>query len=309
MAKHQFDPQAISNAIAVQGKAGLQDAAQPSAADQLFAEFALSGAPFEQWSRCYYSTACVGFTVVEPHPTAGPTMAHAKILAGTVVQFFIAGLDGNIADGKGGMRAQDISDTNLAKGRVLQAGCKFAFDSMSLTHKCTKIVYPTSVFGAEVVTDTSVLGAYAGTVPIYDPATIATPGPVMAPGNLEDPFMEALQTNAYLEFQWDRREIREITRLDGIPEGGAKSALKSRGLGYTDNRTKLPEGYVWNGDGSPADTMLTAKVTVGSDLVIPFPLIAGVLGLTPGTKPLPTNIIVELTLRLHGEEFGAIGSN
>lgn len=266
--------------------------------------------PFDAGTKPYKSTLPLVFTVVEPHPTAAPTMAHAVARAGQVLTFFGYGLGDAIPSGLAGVagldatRISDESDTNLSKAKNTNGAEDFIIEGVSATHKGIRIAYPVAdgvvtAFGAEVVSDVDVIGAYTAGGEVYDPGSIASPPQVMSPFNLEAGLFEAIKPAMQFTFEFDRRNIIEIGTLDEVPEGASKSFLRASGDPRTDNRYKVPEGYLWRKEGQ-TDSEFVCRLQLRQAVVVPISLIAGLLGLTPLTRPIPTRIIVDITLRLHG---------
>lgn len=263
--------------------------------------------PFDAGTKPYKSTLPIVFEVVEPHPTAAPTMAHAVARRNAnVLSFFGYGLGDAISSGAApnATRISDESDTNLSKAKNTNGAEDFIIESVSCTRKAMKIAYPVAdgvvtAFGAEAVVDQAVNDAYTGIAPIYDPGSLASPPQFQSPFNLEDGLFEILKPLMQFTFEFDRRNIVEIGTLDEVPEGGAKSFLRSSGDPRTDNRYKVPEGYLWRKEGQ-TDSEFVCRLQLRQDAVVPISLIAGLLGLTPLTRPIPTRLILDITLRVHG---------
>lgn len=257
--------------------------------------------PFDAGTKPYKSTLPLVFTVVEPHPTAAPTMAHAVAKLGQNLAFFGYGIDDAIPSGAaaGATRVADASDTNLSKAKNTNGAEDYIIESVSCSHKGCRIVYSEDDFGAETVTDQDVLDAYAGAAEMYDPASLAMPPQVMSPFNLEQGLFNAIAPMMQFTFEFDRKRIIEIGTLDEVPEGAAKSFLRSNGDPRTDNRYKVPEGYLWRKEGQ-VDSEFICRVQLRQAVVVPISLIAGLLGLSPLARPIPSRIVLDLIVRVHG---------
>ena len=101
------------------------------------------------------------------------------------------------------------------------------------------------------------------------------------------------------------RLSRKIGRLDEIPEGGAKSFLRASGDPRTDNRYKVPEGYLWRKQGQP-DSEFVVIAVVEDDVVIPITLSTPDGGTT---AEVPEFLYADMTIRLHGMAVRPIGQN
>jgi hypothetical protein len=137
--------------------------------------------------------------------------------------------------------------------------------------------------------------------PLMDPAALVTPPQAQSPFNLENALLEAVAPYTAVEFEWDRGRIIPIGSIDQIPEGGAKSFLRSHGDPRTDDRYKIPEGYLWRRDGQP-DCEFIVRLKTTSDVVIPCNNIASfanppVFALNPGQFP---GLGLDVTCRVHG---------
>lgn len=259
--------------------------------------------PFDAGTKPYKSTLPLVFSVVEAHPTAAPTMAHAVAKLGQVLPFFGYGLGDAIPSGTaaGATRISDESDTNLSKAKNTNGAEDYIIESVSASHKGCRIVYPdfATDIGAETVTDQDVIDAYGGASEMYDPGSLAMPPQIMSPFNLEAGLFEAIKPMLQFTFEFDRKRIIEIGTLDEVPEGAAKSFLRASGDPRTDNRYKVPEGYLWRKEGQ-VDSEFVCRVTLRQPVVVPISLIAGLLGLSPLARPLPSRIVLDLIVRVHG---------
>jgi hypothetical protein len=229
--------------------------------------------------------------------TAGdPTNGYLICRKGQVVEWFSYGLGDIVAGSNAGdaILTADENDTNLAKGRSTNGAEDFVIESISATLSDIRQKATGTVPGTTDDPDLQLLAQ--GKVPFLDPAAIITPPQLMSPFNLESALMSALAPNVSIEFEWDRGRIIKVGTLDQIPEGGAKSFLRANGDPRTDDRYKIPEGYVWRRDGQP-DSEFIVRGTVRRSVVIPV-----TLALPPGAENhiLPTFVFTDIVLRLHG---------
>ena len=101
------------------------------------------------------------------------------------------------------------------------------------------------------VTDPDALNAIRAGVPIYDPGALYTPPQIQSPFNLEAGLYRQLAGHISVEFEWDRGRIVKMGTLEQIPEGAANSYLRAVGEPSTNDRYRIPEGYLWRREGQP----------------------------------------------------------
>lgn len=251
------------------------------------------GPPFEAKTKPYKSTTQFTFAVVDAFPGSA-TMAHAVLRAGQIVTWFGYKLGDAIPYGPAGTTRPAVeSDTNLSKPRQTNGVEDMVIEGISATGRSSRIQYTTTIFTG---TDTDDQQAYLGTRIIYDPAALATPPQMFSPINSENVLFSAIAPAIAIEFEWDRRRVEKIGTLDEIPEGGAKSFVRANGDPRTDNRYRIPEGYLWRREGQPDSEFIT-RGTVAEPVVVPISLVATQGGATLQT---PVNLFLDITIRLHG---------
>ncbi len=262
--------------------------------------YAESGIPYDAGTKPYKSTLPLVFDVVEPHPVAAPTMAFAVMRTGQSLPFFGYGIGDAIPDGLGGQRTSTEVDTNQETGKETNGAEDYIIESVSASHQGIRVAYPEDVdLDGETVADADVNAAIFGLAVLYDPGSLEAPPQVMSPFNLEQGLFNAVAPLLQFTFEFDRKGIDEIGTLDEVPEGGAKSFLRSSGDPRTDNRYKLPEGKLWRKSGE-VDSKFVCRLTSRRPVVVPISLIAALLGTTPTARPIPSKIVLDLTLRVHG---------
>jgi hypothetical protein len=247
--------------------------------------------------------------VVDPHPVAAATMAHAVLRARQVNEYFGYGIGEAIPSGVGATtRRSDESDTNISRARRTIGATDVCIEAISAMKKDVRILYPAADV-TEAIADTDVAQAYAGLGAIYDPGALLAPIQVMSPFNLEDALFEAFKTSVQVEFEWDRKNVKKIGTLDEVPEGAAKSFLKASGDPSNSNRFRVPEGYLWARDTQPGCEFICRLSTI-QPVVVPITLLAGLQGTAAAAdeRPVPTRIIMNVTIRLHGVSVGFPGN-
>jgi hypothetical protein len=260
---------------------------------KLISQYNALNTNYEAKTKPYKSSQQFTWNVVDPFP-ATATMAHAVLRLNFLVTWFGYKLGDNISYGPPGVtRIAVESDTNLSKPRQTNGVEDMVIEGISATCKSARLDYSTTVFTG---TDTDDIAAYLGGRPIYDPAALASPPQLWSPFNSEMVLFEAMKPMTAIEFEWDRRRVEKIGTLDEIPEGGAKSFLHSSGDPRTDNRYRIPEGYMWRREGMP-DSEFIVRGTVAEAVVVPVSLIAPTAG---ATLIKPNNLYIDITIRLHG---------
>ncbi len=268
--------------------------------------------PFVATTKPYKSTRPLIFSVVEARPTAGPVMAHAVARAGQQLIFFNYGVGDDISDGFGGTFEATDADTNQGDSNNTNGNNDFVMEGVSASCKGVRIQYAPGVAGGPAggggapITDGDVLPAYEGgqSTGGGSPPEISDPGSLMAPPQVDSPFnlqcelMEAAAPSLAVQFVFDREKTEKIGTLDEIPEGGAKGYLKAHGDPRTDNRYRIPEGYMWRRAGEP-DSNFNTILTLKNPIVIPITLI-GLFGTLQSPIVVPVKLALDITIRVHG---------
>lgn len=274
--------------------------------DRILDRYEKTNRPYQAYTRPYKSVGQIQFDVVDFNVAGGANavMAHAIARAGQRIEWFGFGIGEPIPYGPPPTQKNSTeADTNVSKGRQTNGVETFIIEGMSSTFKAVRVNYNSAVpAGVTVAADPSTIGAYKGTVQILDPGALMSPPQVNSPFNLELPMGEAIKPNMAIEFEWDRTRVIKIGTLDEIPEGGAKSYLKTSGEPSVSNRYRIPEGYIWERQGLP-DSEFIVRGTLTDPIVIPINLV-GLGGAAAPTNALGSNTITQLfidvVVRLHG---------
>lgn len=264
---------------------------------QVLEAYQKAGQPFNASTKPYKSTHQFVGTIVDPNLTLGIAYAVFKTGNANSVEWFDYGIGDEILFGAPpGIRRGLEDDTNLSLRRQTDGAEDFIIEGMSATARSTRFAY-TAVPPATPPVDPDVVAAYLGNAVILDPAAIAIPPQVNSPFNLENTLMSALAPHIQIEFEWDRETVKKIGTLDQIPEGGAKSFLRSNGDPRTDDRFRIPEGFLWRRAGQP-DSEFVVRGTLAEAVVVPINLV-----LRPGdatTFVAPRFVMLDITVRVHG---------
>jgi hypothetical protein len=259
---------------------------------KLISQYNALGQNYEAKTKPYKSSQQFQWTVLDALPGGAATMAHAILKVGQIVTWFGYKLGDNIPYAQGSRIAVE-SDTNLSKPRQTNGVEDMVIEGISATCKSARVQYTTTIFTG---TDPDDVAAFIGQRAIYDPGALDSPPQLWSPVNGEMVLFEAMKPLVAIEFEWDRRRVEKIGTLDEIPEGGAKSFLHASGDPRTDNRYRIPEGYLWRREGQPDSEFIT-RGTVAEAVVVPISLVATQGG---ATLQLPQFLYLDVTIRLHG---------
>jgi hypothetical protein len=274
--------------------------------------------PFTAETKPYKSTRPLIFNVVDFFPTGAgnATMAHAVAPAGQILNFFAYGQGDQIPDGFGNQFPATDDDTNQQTAFQTEGAEEFVIEGMSLSGRSVRAKYnitPPIIGGP---TDPAVLAAYYGptvpgaynqqAVPFMDPGALAIPPQAMSPFNLEQALLSAAQPHLSVVFQWDRRNTQFIGTADELPEGGGKSYLRANGQPSTNNRYKVPEGYLWRRKGQP-DSNFQCIMVLQRPVVVPITLI-GTFGSDTVDDTL-SKLALDITVRAHGLSVEPLSNN
>lgn len=234
-----------------------------------------------------HSTRSIRFDVVD---SAGG-IAFAVARADQVIPFFDYGIGSNINLGAQQVQATE-AETNLAAGKSTNGSSDFVIEGVGFGCRGARIAFATDPGQA---VDADVVASLAGRAPLFDPGAIIAPPQVHSPFNLENGMFQALLGYLSLEFEWDRSRVEKLGVVDLLPQAGASSYLRANGEPASDNRYRIPEGYIWRRDGQP-DSEFIARVRTNAAVVVPINIPT-----FPGGEPhVPTRIDLEVTMRLFG---------
>jgi hypothetical protein len=198
-------------------------------------------------------------------------------------------------------RAATEADTNISKARTTNGAEDFVIEGMSCSHRSVRGDFsPTSEdqLSPTDITDLTVQSCIGGNVPIWDPGALYLPPQCQSPFNLEDTLFRALIGHVSVEFEWDRSKTVKIGTLEQIPEGAANSYLRASGEPSTNDRYRIPEGYLWRREGQP-DSEFVTRGNLTEPVAIPMLAVLCPSSTTP-VLIYPTSIHIDVVLRLHG---------
>ncbi|OFW65959.1 MAG: hypothetical protein A2Y74_05350 [Actinobacteria bacterium RBG_13_63_9] len=262
--------------------------------------------PFIASTMPYHSVRSLAFNIVDIDETNGLAFAVAR--RGQFMDFFGYGVGDRIQLGNVQNFQASEAETNLAKGKSTNGAADFIIEGIGMSCRAMLIQYSTGsgVITPAAPTDPDVVACMAGTLPIWDPASIVMVPQGQSPANLENGLFQALMPLLSLEFEWDRKRTAKLGVCDLLPQAGGASYLRANGVPSSDNRYEIPEGYVWRRDGEP-DGEFVARVTLERALVVPISLRS--LITTPTDFAAPLNLQIELLMRLYGLEVQLPSAN
>lgn len=275
---------------------------------KLLRKYLDSGQPFVASTKPYKSTRSLTFQVTFQGVNAVTGRPAGFMVAGPQdLEFFTYGVTESVNDGLGvgTQRAVDEDDTNLAKGNSTNGAEDYVIEGVGLGTKGVRIRSDDYAAGlvAAGVTDQNILGMALGAGRVMlgaDSFGVFAPPQVKASLVLEDAMLQAILPHSSLEFEWDRTRTEKLSTIDLLPEAGAKSYLRSNGQPRSDNRYKIPEGYVWRRDGEP-DSEFVARVRLRKVVVIPFDVLQSPFAADADDPPPRYNtVVLDIQMRLYG---------
>jgi hypothetical protein len=264
-----------------------------------------AGEPFVASTKPYKST--VSFQYTRANTITASAVSWLIARANQRLQWFGYKIS-DVVPGNGLLsipyRPATEADTNLSKSSTTNGAEDFIIEGMSASNRNIRISYAAADGGtpgaasASDLTDTDALNAVRAGVPIYDPGALYAPPQVMSPFNLESGLYRALAGHVSVEFAWDRGRIVKMGTLEQIPEGAANSYLRAVGEPSTNDRYRVPEGYLWRREGQPdCEFVVTGVLT--EPIACPILNVATPSSVTPTVSVLGL-VMLDVVLRLHG---------
>lgn len=266
---------------------------------RMIESYKAAGEPFSASTKPYKSTVSYTYTFVNLITAASVAWLVAE--EGQAFDYFGYKIGDNVPGNNAsapGYRSATEGDTNLSKARTTNGAEDFVIEGMSATHANTRLNYEGPVTFPANITDVTIQNVLLGRVPMIDPGSVYAPPQVFSPFNLEDALYRALAPNISLEFQWDRGKIVKIGTLEQIPEGASNSYLRSSGEPSTNDRYRIPEGYLWRREGQP-DSEFIVRGILTQSVAMPIQLVVGPSA-TTGADIAPGFVILDCVMRLHG---------
>lgn len=237
-----------------------------------------------------HSTRTIKFDVVDTDvSTPSNPIAYAVARENQVISFFDYGIGDNINLGPLSTTAREC-ETNLAEGKSTNGSSDFVIEGVGFGCRGARVVT-----GQDPGADADVVAAAAGQAVMFDPGAVVAPAQVHSPFNLENGMFQALLGYLSLEFEWDRSRVEKLGVVDLLPQAGAASYLRANGEPASDNRYRIPEGYLWRRDGQP-DSEFIARCRLDRAVVVPINL-----STYPNDSIVQVSAIyLEVTMRLFG---------
>jgi hypothetical protein len=258
-----------------------------------------AGQPFTASTKPYKST--VAFTFNKTNVITAATVAWYVAPAGVPLTWFGYKLADTVpSTGANSItapyRTANEADTNISKARTTNGAEDFVIEGMSASCRSLRAGFSPEPPELE---DTDVIQCLLGNRPIYDPAALYLPPQLQSPFNLEMGLFRHLGPYVAVEFEWDRSRIVKMGTLDQIPEGAANSYLRASGEPSTNDRYRIPEGYIWRREGEP-DSEFIVRGTLQDALCVPALEVAVPTTSTVADVEAPAIVNIDVVLRLHG---------
>lgn len=202
-----------------------------------------------------------------------------------------------------GYRTATEADTNISKARTTNGAEDFIIEGLSATCRSVRISYNSadggafSIAGSDLA-DPDVASCLFGGEPILDPGALYAPPQVQSPFNLENTLYRLISPHIAVEFEWDRSRVAKIGTLEQIPEGGANSYLRTSGEPSTNDRYRVPEGYLWRREGQP-DSEFIVRGTLTEPVCMPILSVSLPSSVTPAVATIG-KVWIDVVVRLHG---------
>jgi hypothetical protein len=279
-------------------------------------EFESEGHPYEVNTKPYHSTQTLEGRVVH---FDGPNQFAWLIFEKQTLHFFSYGIGDRVPFGNFERRANG-ADTNLSRAKstngaaeVVIEGLGFGMRGVRYVDSAGAPVSPINATGAAAFmatappTDPHVVAAIAGQCPVIDPGSILLPPQVYSPFNLEDAIFNGLIGYMSVVIEWDRKRVERLGSVDIMPQGSARSLLRSNGVPTSKNVFCVPEGLLWRRDGQ-TDSELECRVTLEEDCVA-VPLVLNQDPQDATDIVAPSHIYLDIVARLYGLEVDIPSSN
>jgi hypothetical protein len=264
-----------------------------------------AGEPFVASTKPYKSTVSFVFTRANTITLSAVSWLIAR--ANQRLQWFGYKI-GDVVPGNSFLsipyRAALEDDTNVSKASTTNGAEDFVIEGMSASNRSVRVTYASADGGtpgaasATDLTDADALNAVRAGVPIYDPGALYVPPQVQSPFNLENGLYRAIAGHISVEFTWDRGRIVKMGTLEQIPEGAANSYLRAVGEPSTNDRYRIPEGYLWRREGQPDSEFVVTGVLTEA-VAVPILNVAVPASSTPTVSVLGA-CLLDVVLRLHG---------
>jgi hypothetical protein len=264
----------------------------------MYESYAAANQPFSASTKPYKSTVTFGAAIVNSIAAVGVSFA---VFPAQRREWFSYKLNDAVPGNEllPTYRTALESDTNISKPRTTNGAEDFVIEGMSASCRNTRIQYlvgniPAAITGG----DANVLAALLGLESMLDPGSLVSPPQVNSPFNLEQVLYRAISPHIAVEFEWDRSKVVKMGTLEQIPEGAANSYLRTSGVPSTDDRYRIPEGYLWRREGQP-DCEFITRATLVEPVVVPLLNIQLPSAVTLVTATANA-VYLDCVLRLHG---------
>lgn len=263
----------------------------------IIAAYEEAGQPFSASTKPYKST--VAWQYLATNPLVTSTVGWLVCPQGQRLEYFGYKISDPLPGAQATYRSATEADTNVSKARTTNGAEDFVIEGISASHARTRVSFTTGAL-ASTLTDPTVVMASLGTAVMVDSASIYTPPQVYSPFNLEDALYRAMAPIIAVEFEWDRSKVVKIGTLEQLPEGAANSYLRSSGEPSTNDRYRIPEGYLWRREGQPDSEFIVRGFTT-EPVTCPYLMVSVPNNTTTPSAAAPINAVwLDSLIRLHG---------
>jgi len=278
-----------------------------------------NGVPFLATTRGLQSTRSIQFDAVDVD-VATNSIGYLVARKGQIITFFNYAINDSIElSGELNHRANE-ADTSLNTGSRTTASSDLAIEWITMHPRAVKVQYPRSVptidppqpsifpdFVAPAMANGDpIINLLDGMTSILDPFGLVLPADVGSSATLQHVLYQSVAPHITARFEWDNADRTEkMGTCDQFVEGGGASFLNANGDPSTNNKFRIPEGFIWARESQPASQMQVV-CKLENDVVIPYAPVAAPI---TGAHPLLQHVWVEIQMRVGGILLRVPGSN
>lgn len=261
--------------------------------------YKVAGQPFSASTKPYKSTVAWKWDSAANSTISSVGWFIAR--AGQTLAWFSYKIGDSVPGAQAAYRPATEADTNVSKARTTNGAEDFVIEGMSASNRSIRAEFVGGAgSGFFFAADPDVGNASVAKVPVIDPAALFIPPQIQAPFNLENAMYRALAGHVAVEFEWDRSKVVKMGTLEQLPEGAANSYLRASGEPSTNDRYRIPEGYLWRREGQP-DSEFIVRGTLTEPVCMPYIMVVQPNNTTvAGSVAASGPVYLDSVLRLHG---------
>ncbi len=276
-----------------------------------------NGVPFLATTRGLQSTRSIQFDAVDIDVITN-AVGYLVARKGQIITFFNYAINDSIElSGELQHRANE-ADTSLNTGSRTTASSDLAIEWITMHPRAIKCQYPRSIVAPPIISlfpdfvlgpmaaADPVIGLLDGATAIVDPFGLVMPADVGSSATLQHVLYQAVAPHITARFEWDNADRTEkMGTCDQFVEGGGASYLNANGDPSTNNKFRIPEGFIWARESQPASQMQVV-CKLENDVVIPYTPVAAPV---TGVFTMLQHVWVEIQMRVGGILLRVPGSN